>query len=70
VFLDRIFFESHFSFFQLFFRLLTYIARAIFLHSPENENFENANLTKSFFKNLFVIFFKYLMQFDVNKKIF
>ena len=40
MFLDRIFFKSHFSFFQLFFRLLTYIARAIFLHSPKNEKFQ------------------------------
>lgn len=34
--------------FSTFFSLLTYTARAIFLHSPENENFENADLTKSF----------------------
>ena len=49
VFLDRIFFESHFSFFQLFFRLLTYTARAIFLPSPENAIFQMVDLTKSFF---------------------
>ena len=49
MFLDRIFFESHFSFFQLFFRLLTYTARAIFLPSPEIAIFEMVDLTKSFF---------------------
>jgi hypothetical protein len=54
VFYDWIFLQSHFSFFWLFFRLPTYIARAIFLQSPENEKKSNCNIDKVFFLFLWV----------------
>ena len=52
VFSDWIFLQSHFSFFQLFFRLPTYIVWATFLPSPENGKNRFRKYTKSLEKNL------------------